>query len=185
MKYYAANTDYKSQEILKLVAGQVDENCSQMIQENANVLSRFVVRTRLILKYKEQGTKRLKSEPVDGGVNYQIVPSQRGRDLLLYDGYTFHINKKYKDVIRWVCTASRRGCKASCQSSSGGWLTVFKNEHNHEKLSEEEIQNKTYKQEVSHEHLVLYRKKIPLGSFRIVNPLTMRSRCRILRSPLC
>ena len=93
--------------------------------------------------------KRLKSEPIDGGVDYQIVPSQRGRDLLLYDGYTFHINKKYKDVIRWVCTASRKGCKAACQSSSGGWLTVHKNEHNHERLSEQEIQNKAYKQEVS------------------------------------
>lgn len=126
----------------------MDEDSQKLMQDNMKMLSSFITRTRLILKYKEHGTKRLKNDPIDGGVNYQIVPSQRGKDLLLYDGYTFHTNKKYKDVIRWVCTAFRKGCKASCQSSSGGWLTVLNNEHNHERLSEEEIQGKIYKQEV-------------------------------------
>lgn len=82
-----------------------------------------------------------------GGVDYQMIQTKRGRDMLLYDGYTFTQNRMCKDGMRWQCSHPK--CKAYCRMSSAGWLTPHKNKHEHERPPEEDIRRRILRMEVN------------------------------------
>ncbi|KAL0280117.1 UNVERIFIED_CONTAM: hypothetical protein PYX00_001507 [Menopon gallinae] len=69
-----------------------------------------------------------------------MIQTKRGKDMLLYDGYTFIQNRMCKDGMRWQCSFPK--CKAFCRMSSAGWLTPHKTNHEHPKPSEEEIRKR-------------------------------------------
>ncbi|CAH2085754.1 unnamed protein product [Euphydryas editha] len=61
---------------------------------------------------------------------YEIVKSQRGKDLLLVEGYTYARNGHY----RWVCSTHHPYCKAKLKLNMEGHvdLKYYYNNHIHE-----------------------------------------------------
>ena len=75
-----------------------------------------------------------------------MIKTKRGKDMLLYDGFTYTQNRMCKDGMRWQCSYPK--CRAYCRMSSAGWLTPYKTHHDHEKPSEKQIKKKILSMEV-------------------------------------
>ncbi|CAH0399075.1 unnamed protein product [Chilo suppressalis] len=79
-----------------------------------------------VAEVKRKDLERYHTQPL------QYVTSQRGKRLLLVNGYTFCRHSTYKPPkVRWVCaTHSGKGCKAAAYTYND-ILVGTKNEHNH------------------------------------------------------
>lgn len=61
--------------------------------------------------------------------------SQRGKPLLVHDGYTFGIQYIRKDKKYWQCNLSRKfNCKARVTTTQSGDIIVTNNEHCHTEI---------------------------------------------------
>lgn len=59
---------------------------------------------------------------------YDVVKSQRGRDLLLVEGFTYARGGRY----RWICSTHHPSCKAKLRLNKEGDIILYYNVHNHE-----------------------------------------------------
>ncbi len=62
-------------------------------------------------------------------VNFSFMKSQKGKDLLVSDEYTFSYDKKYNGSVYWRCTVS--GCKKRAIIEDGQFKKFNKEEHSH------------------------------------------------------
>lgn len=79
---------------------------------------------------------RIKSEKMS---TVEVIKSERGKVMLVLDGYKFSFQKKLSNgVQRWICAARKYKCKAFVKTE-GPENTIIQLEtnHNHEKISEE------------------------------------------------
>lgn len=60
---------------------------------------------------------------------YEVVKSQRGKDLILVDDYTFA--KTSKSDLLWVCSTKAAKCRARLRLDELGKIVYIINEHNH------------------------------------------------------
>ncbi|CAH2267937.1 jg8399 [Pararge aegeria aegeria] len=77
-------------------------------------------------KYHSHPPRKRKSEEALE-IKYEIGMSQRGRRLLLIDGYAFSQIKK----CYWICSSKIPECKARLQLNEKGEVTSICREHNH------------------------------------------------------
>ena len=68
----------------------------------------------------------------------QFVPSRRGRDMLIIDGFIFHQNKEFEDgSIYWRCQKDKTKLKFNNQCRTlGDRIIVQPSQHNHGKNSD-------------------------------------------------
>lgn len=59
---------------------------------------------------------------------YEVVKSQRGRDLLLVEGHTYARGGGQ----RWICSTHHPTCKAKLKLDNEGKISLYVNNHNHE-----------------------------------------------------
>lgn len=65
----------------------------------------------------------------------EFTLSQRGKPLLVHDGYTFGIQYIRKDKKYWQCNLSRKfNCKARVTTTDTGEIIVTNNEHCHTEI---------------------------------------------------
>ncbi|XP_070500662.1 longitudinals lacking protein, isoforms H/M/V-like isoform X4 [Chironomus tepperi] len=65
----------------------------------------------------------------------QFMLSQRGKPLLVHDGFSFGIQYIRKDKKYWQCNLSRKyNCKARVTTTDGGDIIVTNNEHCHTEI---------------------------------------------------
>lgn len=65
----------------------------------------------------------------------EFMLSQRGKPLLVHDGYTFGIQYIRKDKKYWQCNLSRKfNCKARVTTTEAGDIIVTNNEHCHTEI---------------------------------------------------
>lgn len=65
----------------------------------------------------------------------EFMLSQRGKPLLVHDGYTFGIQYIRKDKKYWQCNLSRKfNCKARVTTTEQGEIIVTNNEHCHTEI---------------------------------------------------
>jgi hypothetical protein len=62
-------------------------------------------------------------------VNFSFMKSQKGKDLLVVDEYTFSYDKKYNGSVYWRCTVSV--CKRRAITRDGNFEKFNKEEHSH------------------------------------------------------
>uniref|UniRef100_A0A2H1WBD9 SFRICE_005655 n=1 Tax=Spodoptera frugiperda TaxID=7108 RepID=A0A2H1WBD9_SPOFR len=60
---------------------------------------------------------------------YEVIKSQRGKDLILVDNYTFA--KVAKSDVLWVCSLKRPLCRAKLRLDKFGNIEQLYNEHDH------------------------------------------------------
>ncbi|KAF9796493.1 hypothetical protein SFRURICE_014664 [Spodoptera frugiperda] len=63
------------------------------------------------------------------GPAYEVIKSQRGKDLILVDNYTFA--KVAKSDVLWVCSLKRPLCRAKLRLDKFGNIEQLYNEHDH------------------------------------------------------
>lgn len=69
----------------------------------------------------------------DGKLEFML--SQRGKPLLVHDGFTFGIQYIRKDKKYWQCNLSRKyNCKARVTTTESGDIIVTNNEHCHTEI---------------------------------------------------
>lgn len=59
--------------------------------------------------------------------NYEIVKSQRGKDLLLLDGYTY----SNTNCNTWICSTHYPHCRAKLKRDYTGRVSNVSNDHTH------------------------------------------------------
>lgn len=65
----------------------------------------------------------------------QFTLSQRGKPLLVHDGYAFGIQYIRKDKKYWQCNLSRKfNCKARVTTTDTGEIIITNNEHCHTEI---------------------------------------------------
>lgn len=65
----------------------------------------------------------------------EFMLSQRGKPLLVHDGYSFGIQYIRKDKKYWQCNLSRKyNCKARVTTTDTGEIIVTNNEHCHTEI---------------------------------------------------
>lgn len=70
---------------------------------------------------------------LDGKLQFML--SQRGKPLLVHDGFTFGIQYIRKDKKYWQCNLSRKyNCKARVTTTESGDIIVTNNEHCHTEI---------------------------------------------------
>ncbi|KAL0831874.1 hypothetical protein ABMA28_001404 [Loxostege sticticalis] len=74
-----------------------------------------------------------------GRIYYEVVKSQRGKTLILVDGYTFSQTSTYF----WVCSTRLPGCKAKLRLENG-FITDINNFHSHPSRKYVKSQKGTY-----------------------------------------
>ncbi|CAH2040253.1 unnamed protein product, partial [Iphiclides podalirius] len=72
-------------------------------------------------------TKNVGIIGVGTAVYYEIVKSQRGKKLLLIDGFTF----SKANQNHWVCSRKVVGCKARLKLDDDGYIVSLYNDHCH------------------------------------------------------
>uniref|UniRef100_A0A1B0EZM4 Uncharacterized protein n=1 Tax=Phlebotomus papatasi TaxID=29031 RepID=A0A1B0EZM4_PHLPP len=78
----------------------------------------------------------------------EFMLSQRGKPLLVHDGYTFGIQYIRKDKKYWQCNLSRKfNCKARVTTTDLGEIIVTNNEHCHTEIRQH--LRKDYKQKMA------------------------------------
>uniref|UniRef100_A0A1L8DBE6 Putative broad-complex core protein isoform 1/2/3/4/5 isoform x2 n=1 Tax=Nyssomyia neivai TaxID=330878 RepID=A0A1L8DBE6_9DIPT len=78
----------------------------------------------------------------------EFMLSQRGKPLLVHDGYTFGIQYIRKDKKYWQCNLSRKfNCKARVTTTDLGEIIVTNNEHCHTEIRQH--LRKDYKQKIA------------------------------------
>ncbi|CRK93310.1 CLUMA_CG006853, isoform B [Clunio marinus] len=82
----------------------------------------------------------------------QFMLSQRGKPLLVHDGYSFGIQYIRKDKKYWQCNLSRKyNCKARVTTTDAGDIIVTNNEHCHTEIRQH--LRKDYKMNKLHNQL--------------------------------
>ena len=79
---------------------------------------------------------------------FEKITSQKGKDQIVYEGYIYTFNKKYKTSTKYICSKSKALlCRASL-SMDPDLNTILKvnNVHNHEPL-QNTIQIKKFREQ--------------------------------------
>lgn len=63
------------------------------------------------------------------GAGVFIIPTKRGKNLLMIDGYTY---SQINHSVRWVCSSTKaRQCGARLRYEKDGTIIFVQTEHNH------------------------------------------------------
>lgn len=72
-------------------------------------------------------------EPLYRKVEFKFVPNRRGGTSLIYNGFTYTVERKYKTTTNWVCNKNSNSllrCPARCVTSEDT-IKLSRREHNH------------------------------------------------------
>lgn len=73
-------------------------------------------------------------EPLYRKVDFEFVPNRRGGQSLVYNGFSYTVERKYKTTTNWVCnknSSSSLRCPARCVTSDDT-IKLSRREHNHD-----------------------------------------------------
>lgn len=73
-------------------------------------------------------------EPLYRKVKLEYVENRRGGKSLVYDGFTYTVERKYKTTTNWVCNKNSNSslrCPARCVTSDDT-IKLSRREHNHD-----------------------------------------------------
>lgn len=75
-------------------------------------------------------------EPMYRKVNLKFIPNRRGGMNLLYNGFMYSAERKYKTTTNWVCNKNSNTalkCPARCVTSNDT-IKLSRKEHNHKPI---------------------------------------------------